>query len=113
MKPKKILKNIESILKETKNVVQRSNEYNNYYLKENNKFYLKQFPLLIKIPKLKTILSNTGNHEIAFSEENKKNYKDHSSFSNKKLIRATTNSYLNLDGIRTGKIRYNYVVVLI
>ena len=104
MKPKKIFKNIEPILKETKNVIQKNIEYNNYYLKENNNFFLKQFPLLIKIPKIK--LPNTTNHEIALSEENKKiRERDNSTYSNKKLIRATTNSYLDFNHIRNEKIR--------
>ena len=45
MKTPKLNKNIESILSVTKNVIKKSNEFNEYYKFKDNNLYQSQLPL--------------------------------------------------------------------
>ena len=56
MKKVRILKNIDSILQVTKDVVQRNNNYNDYILRRNNSLFLKQLPLLMKQSRIQSLI---------------------------------------------------------
>ena len=56
MKTPKLNKNIESILSVTKNVIKKSNEFNEYYKFKDNNLYQSQLPLLMQRSRLKEAL---------------------------------------------------------
>ena len=56
MKVSKIEKNVEPILNITKNMIKRSDEFNNYYIHENNNLYQNQLPLLVNRSRIKEIV---------------------------------------------------------
>lgn len=53
MEENKLNKSIEPILKITKNVIKKSEHFNNYYINKNNMLYNKQLPLLMRSYKSK------------------------------------------------------------
>ena len=57
MKTLKIEKNIVPILNITKNVIKKSDNFNNYYIKEDNKLYERQLPLLMRNSKIRDVMS--------------------------------------------------------
>ena len=56
MKVNKIEKNIQPILNITKNVIKKSDEFNNYYIHEDNNLYQNQLPLLVSRSRIKEIV---------------------------------------------------------
>ena len=82
MKKIKKIKVIDSILQVTKDVVQQSNTYNEYIIKQNNSLFIKQLPLLNKHsrinslvllkPKLKEIEKDVQSVKNSFLKEEKK-----------------------------------------
>ena len=57
MKTLTIEKNIVPILNVTKNVIKKSDNFNDYYIKENNKLYENQLPLLMRNSKIREVMS--------------------------------------------------------
>ena len=57
MKILKIVKNIEPILNVTKNVIKESDNFNNYYIHEDNNLYKNQLPLLIRNSRIREVMS--------------------------------------------------------
>ena len=68
MKTPKLNKNIESILSVTKNVIKKSNEFNEYYKLKDNNLYQSQLPLLMQRSRLKEALyiKNKKKYKIWF-----------------------------------------------
>ena len=56
MKVSKIEKNVQPILNITKNIIKRSDEFNNYYIHEDNNLYQNQLPLLVSRSRIKEIV---------------------------------------------------------
>ena len=56
MKVSKIEKNVQPILNITKNIIKRSDEFNNYYIHEDNNLYQNQLPLLVSRTRIKEIV---------------------------------------------------------
>jgi hypothetical protein len=56
MKVSKIEKNVQPILNITKNIIKRSDEFNNYYIHEDNNLYQNQLPLLVNRSRIKEIV---------------------------------------------------------
>ena len=50
------IKNIDSILQITKDVVQKNNNYNDYILRRNNSLFIKQLPLLKKQSRIQSLI---------------------------------------------------------
>ena len=67
MKTDKKEKNIDSILKVTKNVIQSTRNYNNYYLNHKDTFYIDQLPLLTS--------PNSVNHSLSEEITKDEDYK--------------------------------------
>ena len=62
MNKKRIFKNIDSILQVTKETVNKSDNYYNYIVNQNNTLYMKQLPLLMKNSRINAlVLSKTRN----------------------------------------------------
>ena len=105
---KKIKKNkvIGSILQVTKNVVDQSQNYYDYIIKQNNSLYTKQLPLLLKHSRMKSlVLSKPKIRENELIYQSTKN-------SSPKEIQSEMNSdneeYNSpLDSIRAKKTRPN------
>ena len=57
MKTIKILKNIEPILHVTKNIIKNSDNFNNYYIHENNKLFHNQLPLLMRHSRIREVMT--------------------------------------------------------
>ena len=57
MKTIKIEKNIEPILHVTKNIIKESDNFNDYYIRENNNLYKNQLPLLIRNSRIREVMS--------------------------------------------------------
>ena len=57
MKTIKIEKNIEPILNVTKNIIKESDNFNDYYIHENNNLYKNQLPLLIRNSRIREVMS--------------------------------------------------------
>ena len=67
MKTDRREKNIDSILKVTKNVIQSTRNYNNYYLNHKDTFYIDQLPLLTS--------PNSVNHSLSEEITKDEDYK--------------------------------------
>ncbi len=67
MKTDRREKNIDSILKVTKNVIQSTRNYNNYYLNQKDTFYIDQLPLLTS--------PNSVNHSLSEEITKDEDYK--------------------------------------
>ncbi len=67
MKTDKKEKNIDSILKVTKNVIQSTRNYNNYYINQKDNFYIDQLPLLTS--------PNSVNHSLSEEITKDEDYK--------------------------------------
>ena len=93
------LKNIEPILKITKNIIKKSDNFNDYYIHKSNTLYQKQLPLLKFNSKTKEVmlLKKIKINHNTLSEE--KNYKN---ITNDKLL---NNSILPFANIRKQNIR--------
>lgn len=71
----KTVKNIDSILQVTKDIVNKSNNYYEYIIKHNNLLYIKQLPLLMKNSRISALtLSKTKVHFYE-NKNNDKNFK--------------------------------------
>ena len=81
MKTDRREKNIDSILKVTKNVIQSSDNFNNYYLNQNDSLYSDQIPLLnpqtSKFNSTSLILNHSLSEEITKDEDYKTIRKAH------------------------------------
>ena len=65
MDTKRIFKNINSILQVTKETVNKSDNYYNYIVNQNNTLYMKQLPLLMKNSRINAlVLSKTKNNFV-------------------------------------------------
>ena len=77
MNKKKIFKNIDSILQVTKETVNKSDNYYNYIINQNNSLYKKQLPLLMKNIRINALVlsKNKSDFKINNNHQNKEENK--------------------------------------
>ena len=100
-------KSIDSILQITKDVVIQNYNYHDYMINENNAFYRKQLPLLMKHSRINTLVSSKA--KIIEIDKIWKNVKNTSSKKENKSQLNISKSILPLDSIRSMKIRSNKI----
>ena len=68
----KIIKNIEPILKVTKNIIKKSDNFHDYYIHESNNFYENQIPLLMRHSRIREVmfLKKLKREDIITQEQN-------------------------------------------
>ena len=71
MKVSKIEKNVQPILNITKNIIKRSDEFNNYYIHEDNNLYQNQLPLLVNRSRIKEIVLHKKLNKIQVGSNKK------------------------------------------
>ena len=97
------IKSIDSILQITKDVVNQNDNYHDYIINENNAFYRKQLPLLMKHSRINSLISSRA--KIIEIEKKWKNAKSMSLKEENKPEFNISKYHLPLDSIRAIKIR--------
>ena len=64
MKIMKIIKNVQPILNITKNLIKKSDHFNDFYIRENNNLFRNQLPLLMHRSRIREVM--------LFKKKNKK-----------------------------------------